>query len=147
MRIVNDHLQYPKASLVEPGAHGYIHLAGEVGAPSLIGRASRAKRRLLSELKGHAASLMADEPEVTGAHVFTAAVIPPDNSLDRRLAALPPQERPVGGRPYVTINHCRWDHLRDIVPHLALRPSLRKYVVANFEANGIIPMPILYRLA
>ncbi len=50
MRIVNDHLQYPKASLVEPGAHGYIHLAGEAGAPAPIGRASPAQLRLLSAL-------------------------------------------------------------------------------------------------
>lgn len=49
--------------------------------------------------------------------------------------------------PYTVIHHCRWDGLLDIVPHLAFRPSLRRYVGANFDANAIVPMPVLYRLA
>jgi hypothetical protein len=30
---------------------------------------------------------------------------------------------------------------------LAARPSLRRFVLANFTANGIVAMPVLYRLA
>ena len=48
---------------------------------------------------------------------------------------------------YSLINHCRWDRLADILPHLVLRPSLGKFVLANFTANDIVAMPILYRLA
>ncbi|KID27802.1 hypothetical protein HQ32_04923 [Prauserella sp. Am3] len=47
---------------------------------------------------------------------------------------------------YGIINHCRWDRWRDVLPHLRLRPSFRRYVLAHFYANGIVPMPILYRL-
>lgn len=57
--------------------------------------------------------------------------------------------QPLEGEPsqYSLINHCRWDRLRDVLPHLLLRPSLDKFVLANFTANDIMAMPILYRLA
>lgn len=57
--------------------------------------------------------------------------------------------RPVDGErsQYALINHCRWDRLQDVLPHLLLRPSLRRFVLANFTANDIVAMPILYRLA
>lgn len=48
---------------------------------------------------------------------------------------------------YALINHCRWDRLIDVLPHLLLRPSLKRFVLANFTANDIVAMPILYRLA
>lgn len=48
---------------------------------------------------------------------------------------------------YGIINHCRWDHWRDVLPDLRFRPTFRRYVLANFYANGIVPMPVLYRLA
>lgn len=48
---------------------------------------------------------------------------------------------------YNLINHCRWNKLRDVLPHLIFRPSMRKFVLANFTANDIVAMPILYRLA
>lgn len=48
---------------------------------------------------------------------------------------------------YSLINHCRWDRLRDVLPHLVFRPSLDRFVLANFTANDIVAMPILYRLA
>ncbi|WP_199616379.1 hypothetical protein [Paenibacillus alkalitolerans] len=47
---------------------------------------------------------------------------------------------------YGVINHCRWDRLSDIVPDLLFRRSFRKYVLDNFESNGIAAMPILYKL-
>lgn len=48
---------------------------------------------------------------------------------------------------YGLINHCRWDHWHDILPDLALRPTFKSYVLDNFAANGVSPMPILYGLA
>jgi len=48
---------------------------------------------------------------------------------------------------YAVINHCRWDSPLDIIPHLIFRPSLRPYVLANFTANDIVAIPILYKLA
>ncbi|MEQ8332593.1 hypothetical protein [Nisaea sp.] len=57
--------------------------------------------------------------------------------------------QPVAGEKsdYSLINHCRWDRLADILPHLLFRPSLGRFVLANFTANDIMAMPILYRLA
>jgi len=48
---------------------------------------------------------------------------------------------------YTLINHCRWDSVLDVVPHLALNTELRRFVLANFRANKIVAMPVLYRLA
>ena len=48
---------------------------------------------------------------------------------------------------YSVINHCRWDTLLDIIPHLIFRPSLRPYVLDNFTANGMVAIPIQYKLA
>jgi hypothetical protein len=55
---------------------------------------------------------------------------------------------PIEGQPssYTVVNHCRWDGLLDIVPHLVLRPSLRRFVLGNFDANDIVAMPVLYRV-
>ncbi len=48
---------------------------------------------------------------------------------------------------YSLINHCRWDRAVDVFPSLIFRPSLRKFVLDNFEANAIVSMPMLYHLA
>lgn len=48
---------------------------------------------------------------------------------------------------YSLINHCRWDKLWHVLPHLIFRPSMRQFVLANFTANDIVAMPVLYRLA
>lgn len=48
---------------------------------------------------------------------------------------------------YALINHCRWDRLIELLPSLIFRPTLKTFVVANFTANRMISMPILYRLA
>jgi len=47
---------------------------------------------------------------------------------------------------YSLINHCRWDNIIDIAPHLMFRPSMSQFVLANFTANNIAAMPILYHL-
>ena len=59
--------------------------------------------------------------------------------------SVPMRPRPGSDGAYTLINHCRWDSLRDILPHLALRPSFRRYVLGTFERNGVAAMPILYR--
>lgn len=48
---------------------------------------------------------------------------------------------------YNIINHCRWDSLRDVLPSLAFKKTFRTFVLANFEANDVAAMPILYRMA
>ncbi len=50
-------------------------------------------------------------------------------------------------RDFGIINHCRWDRLREFVPHMAFRPSFRRFVLANFTASNISAQPTLYRLA
>lgn len=48
---------------------------------------------------------------------------------------------------YNIINHCRWDSLREVLPSLAFKRTFRTFVLANFEANNVAAMPILYRAA
>lgn len=48
---------------------------------------------------------------------------------------------------YNIINHCRWDSLREVLPSLAFKRTFRTFVLANFEANNVAAMPILYRVA
>jgi hypothetical protein len=48
---------------------------------------------------------------------------------------------------YSLINHCRWDRASDVLPHLVFRPSLDAFVLANFTANDVMAMPVLYHLA
>ena len=48
---------------------------------------------------------------------------------------------------YKIINHCRWNHLVNIMPSLLFKPSFKRFVLKNFESNNIAAIPILYRLA
>jgi hypothetical protein len=54
---------------------------------------------------------------------------------------------PLPGEPaeYGIVNHASWPHFRTFLPHLILRPSFRRSVLATFGANGIAAQPILYR--
>ena len=45
---------------------------------------------------------------------------------------------------YTLINHCRWDKLSAILPALLFNKTFRTYVLANFYANNVAAMPILY---
>ena len=56
---------------------------------------------------------------------------------------------PIAGEKsnYSVINHCRWDSLPRLMPRLMFFRTIRTYVMANFAANKILAMPILYRLA
>lgn len=55
---------------------------------------------------------------------------------------------PIGADEYVFVNHARWDKspLRLAAEQFA-RPSFGKYVLANLRANGVVAMPVLFRLA
>ena len=48
---------------------------------------------------------------------------------------------------YSLINHCRWDRMLYLAPHLVFRPTLNDFVLRNFTANDIASMPVLYHLA
>jgi hypothetical protein len=75
---------------------------------------------------------------------YTAGWFQKETGLDNSTVLLPRE----GERSdYRIINHCRWDRLRDILPSLTLKSSFHNYVLANFEANNVAAMPILYRIA
>ncbi|MGR3322066.1 MAG: hypothetical protein ACU0DK_09060 [Pseudooceanicola sp.] len=64
--------------------------------------------------------------------------------LDNSTLLVPEAEAEI---PQSVINHCRWDGLGDIVPHLLFRPSFRSFVLKAFELNRTAAVPVLYRLA
>lgn len=55
--------------------------------------------------------------------------------------------RPLEGEPadYGLINHASWPALGTFLPSLILRPTFRRFVLANFKANGVAAQPIIYR--
>ncbi|UBU16338.1 hypothetical protein [Nonomuraea gerenzanensis] len=55
--------------------------------------------------------------------------------------------RPLEGEPadYGLINHASWPTLGTFLPSLIFRPTFRRFVLANFKANGIAAQPIIYR--
>lgn len=57
--------------------------------------------------------------------------------------------QPVAGQgtPFTLVNHCRWDHLRDVLPDLAFTRSFRTFVLRVFAENGVQPRPLLYRIS
>ncbi|XID92284.1 hypothetical protein ACF3MZ_28080 [Paenibacillaceae bacterium WGS1546] len=244
MKIVNQHLAFPKANLVQPNGYGYIHLAAELEKPrGPFPRNTERKRKIIRQCK-EISDRLKELPDVRNVHVFEALIVAPGRGelvkhrkvhvaqfdvvvliethrLDhtrqvqehplyqellqllslhsafthevvaenaRKIAEvdksrqgvflfnyfyaddvhqlLPVWEYTAGWftaktgldnstlllpaegerSQYGVINHCRWDSLFDIVPDLLFRPTFRKYVLENFEANGIAAMPILYKL-
>jgi len=75
---------------------------------------------------------------------YTAGWFQDQTGLDNSTLILPDQ---VKESSYKIINHCRWDHLIDILPSLIFKKSFKDFVLNNFEANNVAAMPILYRLA
>lgn len=73
---------------------------------------------------------------------YTAGWFQQQTGLDSSTILLP---APGASSQYNVINHCRWDRWRDILPSLLFKHSFRSYVLANFEANNVAAMPILYR--
>lgn len=68
---------------------------------------------------------------------FVAKTSLPDSTVFEPLAGEP--------REYGIVNHASWPHFRTFLPHLILRPSFRRFVLAMFAANGVAAQPILYR--
>jgi hypothetical protein len=75
---------------------------------------------------------------------YTAGWFQDQTGLDNSTVILPDQ---IKENSYKIINHCRWDHLIDILPSLIFKSSFKKFVLNNFETNNVAAMPILYRLA
>lgn len=246
LRIVNEHVQFPRVSLVDPAPSVYLHIAAEVdGRPPFLWNSAE-KKRLIADCKRWCERLER-EPGVVSAVVFDALLIAPgrgrfiekrrdqvhvarfdlavlieteDAEVAQRIeesAAYREMEQAIRrvasythvitatnvkcidavdhGRPgvflfnyffadnternlavweytagwfqqetgldnstvllpteaqdsrYNIINHCRWDKLTDVLPSLIFKRTFRTYVLANFEANDVAAMPILYRMA
>lgn len=75
---------------------------------------------------------------------YTAGWFQRETGLDNSTVLLP---RNGERSEYNIMNHCRWDRLRDVMPSLIFKRSFRTYVLANFAANRVAAMPILYRMA
>jgi hypothetical protein len=75
---------------------------------------------------------------------YTAGWFQAETGLDNSTVLLPVD---TAQSQYSIINHCRWDALSQILPSLILKKSFHSYVLANFLANNVAAMPILYRLA
>lgn len=75
---------------------------------------------------------------------YTAGWFQKETGLDNSTVLLPTEGQ---DSRYNIINHCRWDKLTDVLPSLIFKRTFRSYVLANFEANDVAAMPILYRMA
>lgn len=75
---------------------------------------------------------------------YTAGWFEQETGLDNSIVLLPAEGEE---SEYPIINHCRWNHLWNILPSLLFKSSFRSYVLENFEANDTAAMPILYKLA
>ncbi len=75
---------------------------------------------------------------------YTAGWFQQETGLDNSTVLVPRHGEPSG---YNIVNHCRWNRLRDVLPSLIFKGSFRAYVLANFAANRVAAMPILYRMA
>lgn len=74
---------------------------------------------------------------------FTAGWFQDQTGLDNSTVLQPLEAEAV---PYTLVNHCRWDRMRDVLPHLVGKRSFRNFVLRVFADNGVTPRPILYRL-
>ncbi|MCF6327877.1 MAG: hypothetical protein L3J21_11385 [Devosiaceae bacterium] len=82
--------------------------------------------------------------QLLGIWEYTAGWFSDQTGLDNSTLLLPDEGQ---DRTYTIINHCRWDSLGDIVPSLIFKKSFHTFVEANFVANNVAPIPILYKLA
>ncbi|WP_432485414.1 hypothetical protein [Kineococcus esterisolvens] len=83
-----------------------------------------------------------DTEENLHAWQYTAGWFQQQTGLDNSTVLHP--MGPAGG--YSLINHCRWDHLHDVLPALILRPSFRRFVLRTFTEHRTAAHPVLYRL-
>lgn len=75
---------------------------------------------------------------------YTAGWFQAETGLNNSTVLLPDDPRE---SQYAVINHCRWDRLRHVLPSLIFKKTFHSYVLDNFTANNVAPMPILYHLA
>jgi len=85
-----------------------------------------------------------DVSELLPVWEYTAGWFTKETKLDNSTLMLPAKGEK---SQYGVINHCRWDSWLRLMPKLLFMKSMRTYVAANFEANKIAVMPILYKLA
>ena len=83
-----------------------------------------------------------DRERTVAAWHYTAGWFARHTGLDNSTVLLPHSP----DAPLAIVNHCRWDRYRDVVPALAFDPSFRRFVLRTFEANAVVPRPVLYRL-
>jgi hypothetical protein len=76
LNIVNDHLAFPKVSLIEPSPSHYIHVAAELDARPAFLPASRRKTGVIERCKLLCERLQSLSG-VIEATVFTALLVPP----------------------------------------------------------------------
>ncbi len=75
---------------------------------------------------------------------YTAGWWTADANLDNSTLMLPLNNE----CEYSLINHCSWGTLRALIlGRLGIKPSLNNFVLKNFTGNGIVAMPVLYKLA
>lgn len=86
----------------------------------------------------------AETPRNLAVWEYTAGWFQQETGLDNSTVLLPDAGE---ASQYNIINHCRWDGFGDILPSLLLKRSFRDYVLANFEANEVAAIPVLYRMA
>lgn len=74
---------------------------------------------------------------------YTAGWFQKETGLDNSTVLVPIES---AHTPFTLINHCRWDHLSDILPALLFKRAFRQFVLESFDANDVAAVPILYRL-
>lgn len=78
MKIVNQHLNYPKAQLMEPNKKGYIHIGVEVDhSPFPFFLPDSSKKRELLQKAGELLEKISGMDGVSSASLFRAAMMPP----------------------------------------------------------------------
>lgn len=84
-----------------------------------------------------------DRDRTVAAWHYTAGWFERHTGLDNSTVLLPQS----AAAPIAIVNHARWDRYRDVVPVLAFDRSFRRFVLRTFAVNGVVPRPVLYRLA
>ena len=74
---------------------------------------------------------------------YTAGWFQDETGLDNSTVLQP---TPRSCSNYTLVNHCRWDHLWNVLPALLLKRSFRDFVLRVFSEHDVIARPILYRL-
>jgi len=74
---------------------------------------------------------------------YTAGWFQDETGLDNSTVLQPTDPENI---PYRLVNHCRWDHLTDVMPSLVFKRSFPNFVLRTFTENQVAARPILYKL-